>query len=104
MWEHQINQLLGIIRQTELQETVKWGVPCFTYNGKNVVSVVGFKNHYSLWFYNGVQLKDTHNLLVNAQEGVTKLLRQMRFNASTELNESIVLLYIIEAINIEKKA
>lgn len=102
MWENQINQLLGIIRKTELQESVKWGKPCFTYNGKNVVSVVGFKHHYALWFHKGAQLKDANNLLVNAQEGVTKSLRQMRFDTSTEIDESIVLLYVLEAIKIEK--
>jgi hypothetical protein len=33
---------------------------------------------------------------------VTKSLRQMRFDASTEIDESIVLLYVLEAIKIEK--
>lgn len=103
MWESQLTQLIEIIRKTELKETVKWGKPCFTFNGKNCVSVVGFKQHFALWFHNGVSLKDEHHFLVNAQEGITKSLRQMRFDATSEINETIVLEYVLEAIELAKK-
>ncbi|WP_413512665.1 hypothetical protein [Myroides odoratus] len=37
-----------------------------------VVAVGRFKNHFSIWFYKGVFLQDTHSKLINAQEGKTK--------------------------------
>ena len=60
-----------------------------------------FKNHFGIWFFNGVFLKDEKKLLVNAQEK-TKALRQMRFESINEINENVVLDYIKEAINNQK--
>ena len=88
----------NIINQTELVETIKWSAPTYTLNGKNVVGFSAFKNHFGLWFFNGVFLKDEHNLLINAQEKKTKALRQMRFTDKSEINEVIILAYVKEAI------
>ncbi|MFN8273387.1 MAG: hypothetical protein U0X58_00735 [Flavobacteriaceae bacterium] len=41
--------------------------------------------------------------MVNAQEGVTKALRQWRFYDKSEINESMILAYIAEAISNEEK-
>ena len=62
--------------------------------------MVGFsasKNHFGLWFFNGVFLKDKHNLLINAQENKTIALRQMRFTHKDQINEATLLEYIKEA-------
>ena len=53
----------------------------FTLNGKNVLGIGGFKNYFTIWFFNGVFLKDEKNVLVNSQEGLTKSLRQWRFSS-----------------------
>ena len=97
-WSDVLNELREIILKTELEETVKWGAPTYTINGKNVVGLGAFKHHYGLWFHNGVFLKDEHGLLINAQEGKTKALRQMRFEEGDKINESVILQYLKEAI------
>jgi uncharacterized protein YdeI (YjbR/CyaY-like superfamily) len=102
-WEEEIDYLKSILVQTELVETTKWGGPVYTINGKNVLGAGGFKDYFGLWFFNGVFLEDKHNLLINAQEDVTKALRQMRFTSKDEVNEKIVLDYVHEAIENEKK-
>lgn len=102
-WEEELSLLLAILRKTELEETVKWGIPVFTYKGRNVVGVAGFKSHFTLWFYNGVFLSDKSDVLTNAQEGKTKSLRQWRFTSHAEINESLILTYINEAITNEKQ-
>lgn len=94
--------LRKIITSTELIETVKWSAPVYTINGKNVLGLGAFKNHFGIWFFNGVFLKDTNNLMVNAQENKTKALRQMRFESETEIDKNIVLTYIKEAIENQK--
>ena len=94
--------LRGIILTTELIETLKWSAPVYTINGKNVLGLGSFKEHFGIWFFNGVFLKDDHKLLVNAQEGKTKALRQMRFNAVTDIDKTVVLQYIKEAIENQK--
>jgi uncharacterized protein YdeI (YjbR/CyaY-like superfamily) len=72
-------------------------------NGKNVLGIGGFKNYFAIWFFNGVLLHDKKKALVNAQEGVTKSLRQWRFSSKEEVNEAAVLEYINEAIANEKQ-
>ena len=71
-WTEELEMLSNIISEMPLEKSVKWGAEVFTYNGKNVVSYGGFKNYFTIWFYNGVFLKDKYKVLVNAQEGKTK--------------------------------
>ena len=94
--------LREIIETTECVETIKWNAPVYTINNKNILGLGAFKNHFGIWFFNGVFLKDKHNLLVNAQENKTKALRQMRFESVSEIDKHIVLAYVKEAIENQK--
>lgn len=89
--------LRNIIISTELNESIKWSAPVYDLESKNVLGLGAFKQHFCIWFFNGVFLKDEHNLLVNAQEK-TKALRQMRFTSIKEINKNVVLAYVKEAI------
>lgn len=97
-WTDELQQLRDIFQKTELKEEIKWGSPTYTLNGKLVAGMAAFKNHYALWFHQGVFLKDLQKQLVNAQEGITKALRQWRFEKGDPIDESLVLQYIHEAI------
>ena len=101
-WLKELQHLRSVILQTELVETIKWGMPTYTINGKNVVGMSGFKEHFGLWFFQGVFLKDPENKLLNAQEGITKAMRQMRFKNINEIDASIILSYLEEAIQNQK--
>lgn len=102
LWEREIETLKDIIAKTELVETVKWGAPVYTLNGKNVIGIGGFKNYFTIWFYNGVFLTDPKKVLVNANEGVTKALRQWRFSSMDAMDEKLILAYVSEAIANER--
>jgi uncharacterized protein YdeI (YjbR/CyaY-like superfamily) len=102
-WSEELEFLKSIIAKTELIETSKWGGCVYVLDNKNVVGIGGFKNYFTIWFFNGVFLKDEKKALVNAQEGVTKSLRQWRFTSKDDVNESLVLEYIEEAIENEKR-
>ncbi len=102
-WREEIALLASIVIKAPLEKTMKWGTEVFTYNGKNVLSYGGFKHFFVLWFYNGVFLTDKYKVLVSAQEGVTKSLRQWRFTSIEEVDEEKILEYISEAIDVEKK-
>ncbi|BCY28826.1 hypothetical protein KK2020170_16940 [Flavobacterium okayamense] len=102
-WSEELDLLHSIIKKTSLVEMTKWGGPVYTYNGKNVVGIGGFKSYFGIWFFNGVFLKDEKNLLINANEGNTKSLRQMRFQSRDKIDEKTILAYIKEAIAIEEK-
>ena len=102
LWQEEIETLRSIIAKSGLEEKIKWGTKVYTHKGKNVVSALGFKNYFSLWFYNGVFLSDPYHKLVNAQEGVTKALRHWRFQSSEEIEEEKILEYVREAIQNEE--
>lgn len=102
-WEEELLLLKAIIDKTELTETTKWGGPVYVYEKKNVIGLGGFKDYFAIWFFNGVFLKDDKKKLINAQEEVTKSLRQWRFTSKGEINEKEILEYILEAIENEKQ-
>lgn len=104
LWAEELEFLKSLIAKTELEEMTKWGGTVYTINTKNVIGVGGFKSYVAIWFFNGVFLKDEKKVLVNANEGVTKALRQWRFSSKEELlkNEKFILQYINEAIANEK--
>jgi uncharacterized protein YdeI (YjbR/CyaY-like superfamily) len=102
-WEEELLFLKSIIDKTELEETIKWGGPVYVYNKKNVIGIGGFKDYFTIWFFNGVFLKDEKKKLINAQEDKTKSLRQWRFSSKNDVNEKEVLEYIAEAIENEKQ-
>lgn len=103
LWEEELLLLKSIIDKTELEETIKWGGPVYVYNKKNVIGIGGFKDYFTIWFFNGVFLKDEKKKLINAQEDKTKSLRQWRFTSKNDVNEKDVLEYIAEAIENEKQ-
>ncbi|MBC2846140.1 YdeI/OmpD-associated family protein [Winogradskyella flava] len=94
----ELRLLREIVNATDLEETVKWSMPTYCLNGKNVLGIGAFKQHFCLWFHQGVFLKDEHNLLINAQENKTKALRQMRFETLAEIKKPLVLSYVREAV------
>ena len=102
-WGTELDFLKTIIAKTNLVETNKWGGCIYVLNNKNVIGVGGFKNFFSIWFFNGAYLTDKNKRLINANEGVTKSLRQWRFTSKDEIVEEEILAYIKEAIENEEQ-
>ncbi len=101
-YEGLLNKLRSIITKTELVETMKWGIPTYCLSNKNVIGIGAFKTYAGIWFFNGVFLKDPKSVLINAQEGKTKGLRQWRFESTEDIDEELLLSYIKEAIQNQK--
>ncbi len=99
-WSKEIEKVQGILSTFPLDRTLKWGNDVFTYNNKNILSYAGFKNHFAIWFYNGVFINDTENVLVSGTEGNTKSLRQWRFTSANSMPEEKIKDYIQQAIQI----
>jgi|SRR5690606_21829372 len=102
-WEEELAQLRSVIEQTPLEKTIKWGTEVYTYKDRNVVTLIGFKHHFALWFTNGVFLSDPYKMLVSASEGKTKAMRQWRFKSQSEIDEHKILKYLKEAIKNEEQ-
>jgi len=97
-WQTELLSLRRVILLTELKETIKWGMPCYTHNGQNIVGMGGFKSYFGLWFHQGVFLSDPATVLINAQTGKTKALRQWRMTSAHDVNPDLVKSYIAESI------
>jgi uncharacterized protein YdeI (YjbR/CyaY-like superfamily) len=97
-YKTELESLRALLRSTGLKEHIKWNAPVYSVNNKNVVGIGAFKNHFCLWFFNGVFLEDKANLLQNAQEDKTKALRQLRFENNINIDTSLIKNYIEEAI------
>jgi uncharacterized protein YdeI (YjbR/CyaY-like superfamily) len=102
-WKEELETLRTIVLDTDLTEELKWGVPCYTYNGSNVVLIHAFKDYCALLFHKGVLLKDPEGILIQQTENVQSA-RQIRFAHLDEITEyaSVLKNYIREAIEVEK--
>lgn len=102
-WQEEYHKLRTIVLDSELQEELKWGVPCYTLERKNVVLIHGFKDYCALLFHKGALLADPAGILVQQTENV-QAARQIRF---THIDQIVFLepnlkAYIKEAVRVEK--
>lgn len=102
-WREEYEALRTIVLDCGLTENLKWGVPCYTFNEKNVIIIHGFKEYCALLFFKGALLADTDRLLIIQTEN-TQASRQIRFTDVREIveKEPILKAYIHEAIEAEK--
>ncbi len=65
-WRDEIVELQKILSEFDLREECKWGKPCYTVNGKNVVIIQGFKEYCALGFFQGALLKTRRSCWCNS--------------------------------------
>jgi len=102
-WQEEFEKLRMIILDFQLIEELKWGVPCYTFEKRNIVLIHGFKEYCALLFFKGALLNDTNGILIQQTENV-QAARQIRFTNVREIVEiePILKAYIFEAIEVEK--
>lgn len=102
-WREEFETLRRIVLDCQLTEDLKWGVPCYAVQNKNVVLIHGFKEYCALLFFKGALLPDARGVLIQQTENV-QAGRQIRFSNVQEIVEleSLLKSYIHEAIAIEK--
>jgi len=102
-WQEEFEKLRMIILDCQLTEELKWGVPCYTFEKRNIVLIHGFKEYCALLFVKGALLNDAKGILITQTEN-TQARRQIRFTNVREIveMEPILKAYIYEAIEVEK--
>jgi uncharacterized protein YdeI (YjbR/CyaY-like superfamily) len=102
-WRDEFVALREIILDRDLTEDVKWGWPCYSLDGKNIVLMHGFKEYCALLFFKGALMKDTKSLLIQQTENVQSG-RQIRFTSVQEIAKlkSALKGYLDDAIRVEK--
>ena len=101
-WQAEIVELQKILSGFDLIEECKWGKPCYTMDGKNVVIIQGFKEYCALGFFQGALLNDPQKLLV--QLGQVQAARVMKFTSAKEIatKAATIKAYVREAVAAEK--
>ena len=102
-WPEEFKKLRAILLESELTEEFKWGGPCYTFNGKNVIIMNGLKESCAFAFFKGSLLKDVHGVLTAPGKN-TQATRWIKFTSVREIAgmKSILKAYVREAIEIEK--
>ncbi len=103
-WREALSALRSILLDCQLDETLKWGVPCYTFQGRNVVLMHTFRDYCALLFHKGALLSDPAGMLIQQTEQTQAATRQIRFTNVAEVSEQVNVLqnYIREAIELEK--
>jgi len=102
-WQEEFEKLRMIILDCGLNEELKWGVPCYTFEKRNIVLIHGFKEYCALLFFKGALLNDARGILIQQTKNV-QAARQIRFTNVREIvrMKPILKAYIYEAVEVEK--
>ena len=102
-WQKEFENLRTIILDCGLTEELKWGQPCYTFQGSNIVLIHGFKEYCALLFFKGALLNDANGILIQQTENV-QAARQIRFTSVKQVVEMAPVLktYVYEAIEVDK--
>jgi uncharacterized protein YdeI (YjbR/CyaY-like superfamily) len=102
-WQEAYSKLREIALDCDLTEEFKWGCPCYSYNGHNIVLIHGFKEYCALLFFKGALMQDPKGILIQQTENV-QAGRQIRFTTVAEISklEKSLKSYIKDAIQVEK--
>ncbi|MHA4808964.1 YdeI/OmpD-associated family protein [Flavitalea flava] len=102
-WQKEIEKLRMIVLDCGLTEELKWGVPCYQLQKKNIVLIHVFKEYCALLFFKGALLHDPNDMLIQQSKN-TQATRQVRFTNVREIVKLAPALKacIYEAIEVEK--
>jgi uncharacterized protein YdeI (YjbR/CyaY-like superfamily) len=102
-WQQELETLRMICLNCNLEEELKWSIPVYTFEKKNIVGINKLKESVVLAFFKGSLLSDPDKILL--KPGVlTQAGRWIKFTSVKEIikQEPILKAYIFEAIEVEK--
>ena len=102
-WNEELHVIRDIILTTGITEERKWGVPCYTDNGKNIILLSALKDAATLSFLKGSLIDDVHGMLIAPGKN-SQSARYMKFTTIEEINTTkpIIVKYIEQALEIER--
>mgnify|MGYP000182699362 CR=1 FL=1 len=103
LWPEELKALRAILLTTDLKEDLKWSMPTYTFQNKNVLILSAFKNYASLNFFKGSLLKDPQQLLENAGPN-SREAKLFKFYDTKKIveQEGAIRDFIKQAIELEK--
>lgn len=102
-WPDEMAAVRSMLLDEGLAEEIKWGKPCYTYGGKNVLIFQEMKDFLALMFFKGALLDDPQNVL-EAQGPNSRSARRMRVTSTRDVESlsGAIRACVREAIEVEK--
>ncbi|MGV7207726.1 YdeI/OmpD-associated family protein [Oxalobacteraceae bacterium A2-2] len=102
-WQDEYTRLRAIALSSGLTEDFKWGNPCYTLDGQNVVLIHGFKEYCAFLFFKGALMQDPKGILIQQTANVQSA-RQVRFTSAQQIDglKKTLKAYIKDAIQVEQ--
>lgn len=99
-WAEGLATLRGICRSAGLEETVKWGHPCYMHAGRNIVILGAFRGDFRLSFFDAALLRDPTGIL-ERQGPNTRHADAIRFtsNSGPEARAEVIRACLAEAMD-----
>jgi len=85
LWTEPLVALRALLLASGLVEEMKWGSPCYTLDGKNVVMLTSLRRCCALSFFKGVALDDDDGLLTRPGPN-SRFMRLLEFRSMDEVS------------------
>ncbi len=102
-WPDEMNALRQILLSCGLTDEIKWGKPCFSHEGANIVILQEMKDFLALMFFKGALLSDSDGVLEEQGPNSRSALR-ICFTSTDDVTRlaDTVTEYIAEAVAVEE--
>ena len=102
-WPDEIRALRTVLLGCGLDEQVKWGKPCYSQDGSNIVIVQEMKHFLALMFFKGALLDDPAGVL-REQGPNSRSARRIEFTSVDEVERlaDVVEAYVDQAVRVEQ--
>ena len=100
-WPEEMSRLRPILLGRGLTEQIKWGKPCYSHGGRNVVIVQEMNDFLALMFFKGALLADPEGVL-EEQGPNSRSARRITFTSVEDVDRraGTVAAYLDEAIGV----
>ena len=100
LWTPALQALRALLLEAGLTEEMKWGQPCYSFEGANVVLLASLRDQCALSFFQGAALTDPDGLLVSPGPN-SRFARYLPFRsrAEVEARRDAITRFLAEAIH-----
>ena len=102
-WPDEIRALRPLLLEAGLDETIKWGKPCYSHVDANIAIVQEFADDLALMFFKGILLDDPEDVLEEVGPN-SHAARRMTFTSvqDVEARADVITAYVEHAVAVEE--
>jgi uncharacterized protein YdeI (YjbR/CyaY-like superfamily) len=102
-WPAELRAARSVLLGCGLTEQLKWGKPCYSHDGANIVILQEMKGFLALMFFKGALLTDPNDML-HEQGPNSRSARRMQLTSAAEITEcaAVIAAYVAEAVRVEQ--